>query len=157
VPEHPYHTDVTAQLPDAKRALAALTRAADVGGEGGIDEVLAELVKIRASASNRCAYCLHLHSAAARAAGASAEQIDGAARNDLRHFDDRTAAAIVLCNTFTDTGHLRHPRALGGITPMAAAMKYFSASELASLVMCIIAINAWNRAMIAAAREAPDA
>lgn len=157
MPEHPYHIDVTAELPEAKRALAALTRAAAVGDAGGIDEQLAELIKVRASAANRCEYCLALHREAAAQAGASAEQIHGAERNDLRSFDDRTAAAMVLCNAFTDTAHMRHPRALGGVTPMAAAMRHFPAPELASLVMCIIAINAWNRAMIAAARGADDA
>lgn len=148
-----FHVDVTDHLPEARRALAALTRSAQADAPGMISHALAELIKVRASAENRCDYCLQQHADLARAAGIDDAQIQAAERYDLRPFDEATQAALVLATVITNTQALRHPPTRNGRTPMADALRCFTRDEAASIIMTTIAINAWNRAMILAGTE----
>ena len=74
------------EAPEAYRALAALTRA------GAIEGGLGELVKVRASQLNGCAYCVHQHTAIARRAGETEERL-GALRRWARGGPSSTSAS----------------------------------------------------------------
>ncbi|MGW5129789.1 carboxymuconolactone decarboxylase family protein [Streptomyces sp. XY006] len=129
--------------PAVARALSALSAAAK---EGLGDPALAELVVIRASQLNRCAFCLDMHLALARRYGVSERQLDLLAAweeaGDV--FDERERAALALTEAVTVL--------TGGFVPdevYERAARHFDEARLAHLVGLIVAINNWNRMMVA--------
>lgn len=137
--------DVTHHLPEANRALAALTRAA------GLDHGLAELVKVRASQINGCAYCVDLHTRAALKAGEDARRLTlVCVWRESPVFDDRERAALAVTEALTLVAE-------GGVREaLEAAAPHFPGDGLSRLVAVVTAINAWNRVMIAAGNRPPD-
>jgi len=124
--------------PEAYKAMIRL----DTVAKMGVDPTLLNLVKIRASQLNHCAFCLDMHSKDALAAGESAEriiQLD--AWNESKHFyTSRELAAIALTEAITVL--------TDGFVPdevFAKAANEFDDTELAHLIAAITAINAWNR------------
>lgn len=115
----------------------ALDQAAHAHGD--LDPKLRELIRIRASQLNGCAYCLSVHSADARAAGEEQFRLDVLAgwreAGDL--FDARERAALELVDAVT---LMRDPGAAHD-----AAAEHFTSEELEGLLWQAIAINAWNR------------
>ncbi|MBO8196517.1 carboxymuconolactone decarboxylase family protein [Streptomyces oryzae] len=108
----------------------------------GLDPVIGELVKIRASQINRCAYCLDMHFADARKNGESQLRLDllpaWEEAGDL--FTERERAALALTEAVTEL--------TDGFVPdevYERAAKHFDESELAALIGQIVAINSWNR------------
>ncbi|MBO8186781.1 carboxymuconolactone decarboxylase family protein [Streptomyces spirodelae] len=106
------------------------------------DSVIAELVKIRASQINRCAYCLDMHLTDARKKGETQQRLDLLAAweevGDL--FTERERAALALTEAVTEL--------TDGYVPdevYERAAKHFDERELAALIGQIVAINAWNR------------
>lgn len=145
---HDPRMDIKKGSPDGYRALAGLTRG------GHPDHVLSELVKVRASCINNCAYCINLHEAAARKAGISDERL--AALRDWQAsdlFDDRERAALALADLLTSSDALSHAEEPGADPTWAAAAVAFPGDELPQLVITITAINSWNRVMIASGLE----
>jgi|SRR5689334_19491697 AhpD family alkylhydroperoxidase len=130
----------------APKPFAALLRL-----ERSIDlpERLHNLVSLRASQINGCAFCLDMHWKDARAAGESEERLYmlGAWRESPL-FDERERAALALCEAMTviDDGHVP-----GEVWEQANAV--FNQPELANLVFAIAAINSWNRLNITARVE----
>ncbi|MEV5351557.1 carboxymuconolactone decarboxylase family protein [Streptomyces sp. NPDC052693] len=125
------------------RALSALSAAAK---EGLGDPALAELVVIRASQLNRCAFCLDMHLAIARQYGVSERQLDLLAAweeaGDV--FGERERAALALTEAVTVLTE--------GFVPdevYERAAEHFDEARLAHLVGLIVAINNWNRMMVA--------
>ncbi|MFG2779070.1 carboxymuconolactone decarboxylase family protein [Streptomyces prunicolor] len=124
------------------RALAAVSAAAKKGlGDPG----LAELVVIRASQLNHCAFCLDMHLAAARELGLSERQLDMVAAWDEADgvFDERERAALALTEAVTVLTE--------GFVPdhvYARAAAHFDEGQLAHLIGLITAINNWNRVMV---------
>jgi AhpD family alkylhydroperoxidase len=114
-----------------------------------LESPLADLVKVRASQINGCAFCLDMHWKDARAAGESDERLyllDAWEESDL--YSESEQAALGLCEAMT--------RIADGHVPDAVwerACAVFSEDELAQLVFAITAINAWNRLMITARVE----
>jgi AhpD family alkylhydroperoxidase len=138
LPEHTPRLDWAKLAPEAFKAMVRLDTAAKLG----IEPSLLNLVKIRASQINRCAFCLDMHSKDALAAGESAEriiQLD--AWRESRHFyTAREVAAIELTEAITDI--------TDGFVPdevYARAAAAFDEGELARLIVAITTINAWNR------------
>lgn len=120
-------------------ALAALEREIDV--EPG----LRELVKLRASMVNGCAYCVDLHSKTARRGGESEQRIYAlSAWHDAPFFTDRERAALALTDALTNVAKGHMP---GGVYEEAA--RQFDYDELTQLIWQIGTINLWNRVMIA--------
>ncbi|MEF9905908.1 carboxymuconolactone decarboxylase family protein [Streptomyces sp. P9-A2] len=117
----------------------------------GIDPKLLELVKIRASQLNHCAFCLDMHSKNALAAGESVERIvQLAAWEESRHFyTAKELAAIELTEAVTVlTGGTSQTKSGGGFVPdevYGRAAEHFGEAELAHLIAAITVINAWNR------------
>jgi len=114
--------------------------ALDTAVRDGLDPVLAELVQIRASQINKCAYCIDYHSSDARKAGESEErvyQLDGWRESSLYTVEERAALALTEEVTLLP----------GGVTDAvyAEAEKYFAQDELARLIGLIFTVNVWNR------------
>jgi AhpD family alkylhydroperoxidase len=110
----------------------------------GLEKSLYELVKIRASQINGCAYCIHMHTTDARAAGESEERIyllD--AWHEAPCYTDRERAALAWTDALTRVVDSRAPDA--DYEMMAAQ---FSAQEQVTLTALIGLINAWNRIAI---------
>ncbi len=136
--------DIKGLSPDGYRALAGLTRA------GHPDHVVAELVKIRASRINNCRYCIDNHTEAARNAGETDDRI--AATADWQAsglFDERERAALALTDLLTRSDLLADAEDTATGPTWASAAEAYPGDELTQLVLTIVGINAWNRAMIA--------
>ncbi|MGI9540133.1 MAG: carboxymuconolactone decarboxylase family protein [Miltoncostaeaceae bacterium] len=134
------HVDVKRELPEAYRALAALTRSAGSLGDG-----LDELVKLRASQLNGCSYCIATHTDRALVDGQDSLRLSELERwRDSDVFSARERAALTLTEALTRTDGLR-----GGVEPeLAGAAEELDQDTLARLVVHVIAINAWNRSAI---------
>jgi len=133
----PARVMIPAVTPDVYEALVGLTQA----GADGLDPIVAELVKVRASQINACPFCLDMHAKTARADGVTQEQLDVlAAWRETPFFDERQRAALALCEAVTLIADDRVPDDV-----YAAAAAVYEDIELARLLTTIIAINAWNR------------
>ncbi|MFB9691018.1 carboxymuconolactone decarboxylase family protein [Amycolatopsis plumensis] len=121
----------------------------DAAARAGLDPALVELVQIRASQLNRCAYCLHMHTSDARKAGESEERLHMVAVwHEAGHFlSEKERAALALTEAVT----LIHD---GGVPNdvYAAALEKFGEEELAQLLALIFTINTWNRIAITTAK-----
>ena len=143
-------TTITTSRLSAKRAVPELYKAmieldAAVAGSG-LDPQLQELVKIRASQINGCAYCLDMHAADAIKAGEKHERLHVLAgwREAPTWFDDRERAALDFTEAVTKIG----PHGVSDDTYDAAA-EQFSEAELGALLFLVMTSNAWNRLAVA--------
>lgn len=130
--------DIWRTAPDIYKGMAAFQAAAS----DGLDPVVAELVKIRASQINKCAFCLDMHLTEARRQGDSQLRLDllAAWEETPDLFTERERAALALAEAITVL--------TDGFVPdevYARAAEHFGEEELARLVAQIVAINAWNR------------
>lgn len=110
----------------------------------GLEQSLMELVKIRASQINGCAFCLNMHAAEARKAGETEQRIyllD--AWRDSPLFSDRERAALGWTEALTrlSEGHV-HDEAY------EALKAQFSEAEQVALTLLIVTINGWNRIQV---------
>jgi AhpD family alkylhydroperoxidase len=115
-----------------------------------LDPALQDLVTLRASQLNGCAFCLDMHWKDARARGESDERLYMLdAWHESTLYDDRERAALGLCEAMTliADGHVPDD-----VWKRASAQ--FDEYELSQLVFAITAINAWNRLMITTRTEA---
>ena len=125
------------QAPDIHDALSSLGKLAT---KAGLDKELIELIKIRASQINGCAFCLQYHILQAEAFGLSADKINlVAVWRETPQFSARERAALawtealtVLASGVSDEVHVE-------------ASAEFSEKELLYLTSAISVINAWNR------------
>ena len=106
-----------------------------------LDPVVWELVKIRASQINGCAFCVDMHAFAAQQAGESLERLFAvAAWREAPFFTDTERAALALTEAATVVEHGQVP---DEVWDEAAA--HFDEDQLAALVLAIGLINMWNR------------
>ena len=135
--------DVQKAAPGVYRAMAGLE--SYVHNSSRLEPSLLELVKMRASQINGCAYCLDMHSKDARAAGETEQRLYALnAWRETPFFTDRERAALAWTEAIT----------LIGSTHAAdefydEARQRFTEEELANLTLAIVAINGWNRLAIA--------
>jgi AhpD family alkylhydroperoxidase len=109
-----------------------------------IERPLIELVLMRASQLNGCAYCLDMHSKDARAAGETEQRLYVLqAWREAPFYSDRERAALAWCEAVT---RLDAHGVSDEVFEMARAQ--FSEKELGDLNMAVILINAWNRIAI---------
>jgi AhpD family alkylhydroperoxidase len=119
-------------------ALVAIGKAVE---DAGLEKSLTELVKLRVSQINGCAFCLQHHLTVSRHAGVAAEKIDLVAGwRDAGIFSEREQAALGWAESLTGIAQ-NHPDE----TAFAAAQKHFSHDELLFLTVAIGQINMWNR------------
>jgi AhpD family alkylhydroperoxidase len=139
---------VTPQVSTAMRGLH--TAAVAAGQEAGLETELLELVRIRASQINGCAYCIDMHTKDARAAGETEERIYALdAWQETPFYSARERAALALTEAITLVHDGRVPDDV-----YRAAAGVFKEDELAALIWAAIAINAYNRVAIST-RMAP--
>ncbi|MEU6231524.1 carboxymuconolactone decarboxylase family protein [Kitasatospora sp. NPDC047058] len=121
----------------------------DAAAREGLDPALVELVQIRASQLNGCAYCLHMHTSDARKAGESEERLHMVAVwKDAGHFfTEQERAALALTEAVTLIGQAGVP---DDVYARAAAL--FPDEELARLLALIFTINTWNRIALSTAK-----
>ena len=114
-----------------------------------LDPGLRELVKIRASQINGCAFCIDMHWKDARAAGEREERLYMLdAWRESPRYSERERAALELCEAMT---LIAEHDVSDDVWVRARAE--FEARELAQLIFAITAINAWNRLMITTRTE----
>jgi AhpD family alkylhydroperoxidase len=122
----------------------ALRRLSRVVHQAGLEPPLLELVKMRASQINGCAYCLDMHSKDARAAGETEQRLYALnAWRETPFFSDRERAALAVTEAVTLVADTHVPEDV-----LAEAAKHFQPNELTHLVFAVIEINAWNRMAI---------
>ena len=126
--------------PEGYRAVSALHEYV----QANVEPRLHELVKIRASQINGCAYCLDLHNHDARTLGESQQRLDTlAAWRESPFFSERERAALALTEAITLVSE-HHV----GPEVWDEAAEQFDDKELADLVLAIAQINTWNRIAI---------
>ncbi len=124
--------------PHTFKAMLGLEKAL---GESLLERSLHELVKIRASQLNGCAYCIDMHSADALEAGDTARRILALpAWRETPFFSARERAALAWTESLTLVAERHAPDAL-----YAEVAEQFGERELAELTFAIATINAWNR------------
>ena len=124
--------------PDAAKAMIALEAAVN---KLGIEPSLLELVKLRASQINGCAYCVDLHSSDARKRGESERRLHAVAVwRESPFFTDRERAALAWTEALTRLADTRAPDA-----DYEWLSAHFDERERVDLTVAINAINGWNR------------
>lgn len=107
----------------------------------GLAPTLLELVRLRASQINGCAYCVDMHTKDARAAGEAEQRLYAVAVwREAPFFSDRERAALAWTEAVTQISVDHVPDEV-----YEGARKHFSEKELVDLTMAVIAINGWNR------------
>jgi AhpD family alkylhydroperoxidase len=127
--------------PGAARAMLSLEKYVQ---ECGLEASLLELVRMRASQINGCAYCLDMHSKDARAAGETEQRLyllNG--WHEAPCYTARERAALAWTEALTLIADTHVPDAVYN-----EARQYFSEQELVNLSVAVVAINGWNRLQI---------
>jgi AhpD family alkylhydroperoxidase len=128
--------------PDAYRAMLALE---DYVHSTGLEPKLLELVKIRASYLNGCAFCIDMHTKDARAEGETEQRIYAVpVWRETPFFTPRERAALAWTEAVTELGRDGVPDDI-----YAEARAHFEEAELVRLTMAVVVINGWNRLSVA--------
>ncbi len=117
--------------------------------ESGLEKPLQELVKVRASQINGCAYCIDMHTKDARHAGETEQRLYAlSAWRETPFFTPRERAALEWTETVTLIAHEDVDDDL-----FDEVREHFSEEELVALTFAITQINAWNRIAISFRQE----
>jgi AhpD family alkylhydroperoxidase len=132
-----------------KLAPEAVARMRDLGHAinttSGLDLILLELVRLRASLMNGCHYCIHLHTAELRKLHEPDTRIDGLADwRSSRAYTHRERAALAWTEALTNIQDGHAPDEV-----YEELQAHFTPPEIANLTLAITTINAWNRIEIA--------
>ncbi|MEJ3749678.1 carboxymuconolactone decarboxylase family protein [Actinomycetes bacterium KLBMP 9797] len=139
--------DMVAVAPEAYQAVFGLEKYV----RANVDHTVLELVKLRASILNGCAFCVDMHSRDALAAGEDSRRLFAvAAWEEGPFFDERERAALALTDAVTRLGPHGVPDEVWD-----AARKVWSEREVADLIMAIGTINLWNRIAITTRAQPP--
>src|SRR6185437_8341912 len=129
--------DFKSAVPAAYRAMLALETYVH---HSGLEPSLLELIKIRASQINGCAFCLDMHSKDARAAGESEQRLYVlSAWRESPFYTERERAALDWTEAVTLVNETHVPDEI-----YQTARQQFSEEELVNLTMAVVAINGWN-------------
>jgi len=124
--------------PEAIKALSALEGAVN---KLGLEPALLELVKLRASQINGCAFCVDMHSSDARKAGETERRLHGVSVwRETPFFTERERAALGWTEALTQLSLTHAPDA-----DYEALKAQFNDKEMVDLTLAISTINAWNR------------
>jgi AhpD family alkylhydroperoxidase len=134
--------DLAKHAPAVGRAMYALEKSMR---ELGLEPSLLELVRLRASQINGCAYCIDMHTKDARAAGETEQRLYTlAVWHETPFFTDREHAALEWTETVTQIAEAHIPDDV-----YERVRGQFNEAEIAALTLAIIAINGWNRLAVA--------
>jgi AhpD family alkylhydroperoxidase len=151
----PIQSPAPARLPYRQRAgagVAAFENLDTYVDACGLEPALLDLVRLRASLINGCAYCVDMHTKDLHAKDESVERIAGVSVWDVApYYTERERAALAWCDAVTRVadGHVSD-EVFQSVRP------HFSDKELVDLTLAVVAINGWNR-VVAAFRPAPGA
>jgi AhpD family alkylhydroperoxidase len=112
--------------------------------QGGLEDSLMGLVKVRASQINGCAFCLHMHTAEARKGGEAEERLyllDAWRESPL--YSDRERAALAWTEALTLVAETHAPDDV-----YRELQEHFTEEEQVTLTLLIVAINGWNRIQV---------
>ena len=146
-------------MPDERKRLfrfwadgyQVLHRLSELVKSSGLELSLLELVKMRASQINGCAYCIDMHSKDARQSGETEQRLYAlSAWHETPFFTERERAALALTDAVTLVAETHVPQAV-----LEDAAAQFSPEELSKLVYAIVEINAWNRLAITVGAPEP--
>jgi AhpD family alkylhydroperoxidase len=130
--------DYTKTFPTGYEGMLALERTVR---ESKLEPLLLELVKLRASQLNGCAYCLDMHSKDARALGEDEQRLHTlTAWRDAPFYSARERAALAWCETLTLLPQSGAPDEV-----YAELEAQFSPEEIVAITFAIVTINGWNR------------
>jgi AhpD family alkylhydroperoxidase len=133
--------DVAKHAPAAGRAMYGLEKYVR---ESGLEASLLELMRMRASQINGCAYCLDMHSKDARAAGETEQRLYLLnAWRETPFYTDRERAALEWTESVTQVAQTHVPDDV-----FERVRKHFTETEIINLTMAVAAINGWNRLAI---------
>lgn len=125
----------------SKEAVEAMIGLEKTVAKLGLEPELLELVKLRASQINGCAFCVDLHTSDARKAGESERRLYAVSVwRETPFFTERERAALAWTEAITSVSETHVPDA--DYELLAA---HFSKKEMADLTLAIITINGWNR------------
>jgi AhpD family alkylhydroperoxidase len=144
---HPPRLNFAKAAPKAFRALVGF----DAAAREGLDPALVELIQIRASLLNGCAYCLHMHTTDARKAGEDEARLHmiGVWREARNFFTEKEQAALALTEAVTLVSRAGVPDDV-----YAEAARHFEEAELARVLALILTINTWNRVALSTGKVA---
>ncbi|AOP49035.1 carboxymuconolactone decarboxylase family protein [Streptomyces lydicus] len=133
------------QSPKAYHALVETAEAVRaVAAEAALDRGLVELINLRVSQINGCAYCLNVHTRAALRAGETPQRLGVlAAWRDTELFTEREQAALALAEVTTEPAN-----AVAQERAYACARQVLDDDEISAVIWVAIAINAFNRVSI---------
>ncbi len=141
--------DIYKASPDALKAMLAFSAATE---KLGLEKPLLELVKLRASQINGCAFCVDMHAADARKGGETERRLYAVtAWHETPFFTPRERAALAWTEAVTLVASSRVPDDV-----YAALDAQFTQKEQMDLTLAISMINCWNRLAISF-RKMPDA
>ena len=127
--------------PNGYRAMAALNRYVE---DCGLEPGLLELVRMRVSQINGCAYCLDMHSKDARALGETEQRLYMLnAWREAPFYSPRERAALLWAEELTLVSQAHVPDAV-----YEEVRQHFSEEELVNLTLAVVVINGWNRLSI---------
>lgn len=128
----------------APGALQAMGQLEEYINRSGLEHSLLDLVRLRASQINGCAYCIDMHTKDARARGETEQRLyELSAWRETPFYTDRERAALAWTEAVTLVADGQVPDDV-----YALAQERFSEKELVDLTMAVIAINGWNRLAI---------
>jgi len=128
--------------PDAMRAMTTLE---DRIQKSGLEKSMVELVRLRASQINGCAFCMNVHTSDARKGGESEQRLATlSAWRETPFFNDRERAALAWTESVTRVAETRVPDEV-----WEQIKPHFTSAELVDLTLLVNTINAWNRFAIA--------
>lgn len=141
---------VQAIAPAAHQAVLGLE---DYVRNTALERPLRELIKIRASQLNGCAFCLDMHHRDARAAGEDQRRLDvlSAWREAPELYTARERAALTLTEAVTEIGRDGVPDDV-----WTGTREHFDETETVHLLMAIATINVWNRLAVSTHQQLPD-
>jgi AhpD family alkylhydroperoxidase len=118
-----------------------------------LERPLRELIKIRASQLNGCAFCLDMHHRDARAGGEDQRRLDvlSAWREAPELYSYRERAALALTEAVTEIGRDGVPDDV-----WTGAREHFDEAEMVQLLMAIVTINVWNRLAVSTHQRLPE-
>ncbi len=142
----PVRLDFDAVAPGFSRAMGGLDRAATKELDAaGLEPELRELVRVRASQLNGCAYCIDMHTKDARAIGETEQRLYALpAWRETPFFTSRERAALAFTESVTMLAGAHVPD-----EDYQAVAAEFAPREVGALVALLVAINAWNRIGVA--------
>jgi len=124
--------------PEATKAMVALEERVS---SSGIEKPLAELVRLRASQLNGCAFCVDMHTTDARKGGETERRLAAVTVwRETPFFTERERAALEWTEAVTLLAQTHVPDHV-----WEAVKPHFTDKEIADLTLLIVAINGWNR------------